>query len=88
MNKEMLIESLQNKIATVKSHELLEELDHTIDGMLDVDAGKDFWDELTETQKRNIEISLQQAQYGQMIRHEEVMELVNSWVKINKNQIQ
>ena len=56
--------------------EMLLEIDE-----LPIDSNKDFWDELTEQQKKNVEISLQQAKEGKVHDHEEVMKQVKTWLK-------
>ncbi|MFM9950203.1 MAG: hypothetical protein ACKV1O_19875 [Saprospiraceae bacterium] len=41
---------------------------------LHLDDETDFWDELSEAQKAQIELAIQQLSAGQGIPHEEVME--------------
>jgi predicted transcriptional regulator len=41
---------------------------------LQSDSEPDFWDELSEAQKAQIELAIQQLDAGQGIPHEEVME--------------
>ena len=40
----------------------------------------DFWDELPDKVKADSEESLQQADAGQLIAHEEVMKKYNKWL--------
>ncbi len=81
MERAVLVESLQKKIASIKQKDLLEELQETVDEMLIADKDLDFWNELTELQKRNIEASLKQIQNGHLVAHETVMEKAKTWLK-------
>ncbi len=81
MERAELVESLQKKIASIKKQDLLVELQVTVDDMLIADKDKDFWTELTDLQKRNIEVSLQQIKKGQLLDHEPVMQKAKTWLK-------
>ena len=81
MERAVLIESLQKKIASIQQKDLLEELQETVNEMLIADKDSDFWNELTELQKQNIEVSLRQIEKGQIIDHEVVMQKANAWLK-------
>ena len=81
MERAVLIESLQKKIASIQQKDLLEELQETVNEMLIADKDSDFWNELTELQKQNIEVSLRQIEKGQVIDHEVVMQKANAWLK-------
>ena len=81
MERAVLIESLQKKIASIQQKDLLEELQETVNEMLIAEKDSDFWNELTELQRHNIEVSLGQIEKGQVIDHEEVMQKANAWLK-------
>ncbi len=81
MERAELVESLQKKIASIQKQDLLAELQVTVDDMLIADKDKDFWTELTDLQKRNIEVSLQQIKKGQLLDHEPVMQKAKTWLK-------
>jgi hypothetical protein len=81
MERAVLIESLQKKIASIQQKDLLEELQETVNEMLIAEKDSDFWNELTELQKKNIEVSLWQIEKDQVIDHEVVMQKANTWLK-------
>lgn len=81
MERAVLVEKIQKKIASIQQKDLLEELQTTVDEMLIADKDSDFWNELTDLQKRNIEVSLQQIEKGQLVDHEMVMEKSKTWLK-------
>ncbi len=81
MERELLVERLQKKIASIQQKDLLEELQKTVDEMLIADKDSDFWNELTELQKRNIDVSLGQIEKGQLMDHEKVMQKAKTWLK-------
>ena len=81
MERAVLIESLQKKIASIQQKDLLEALQETVNEMLIADKDSDFWNELTELQRQNIEVSLGQIEKGQVIDHEVVMQKANAWLK-------
>jgi len=43
--------------------------------------GTDFWDELTSSQKKSVEISRKQIKDGKTIPHEELKREVKGWLK-------
>jgi len=49
--------------------------------MLLADKDEDFWNELTDLQKRNIEISLEQIEKGQVSDNEVVRQKARTWLK-------
>jgi len=69
------------KIASIQKKDLLEELQKTVDQMLLADKDEDFWNELTDLQKRNIEISLEQIEKGQVSDNEVVRQKARTWLK-------
>ena len=81
MERAVLIESLQKKIASIQQKDLLEELQETVNEMLIADKDSDFWNELTELQRQNIEVSLGQIEKGQVLDHEVVMLKAKTWLK-------
>jgi hypothetical protein len=81
MERAALVERLQKKIASIQKQDLLVELQVTVDEMLVADKDKDFWTDLTDLQKRNIEVSLQQIKKGQLLDHEVVMQKAKIWLK-------
>ena len=48
--------------------------------MLEAENKYDFWDELPDEVKADIDISLSQADSGQLIAHEDVMSKYNKWL--------
>jgi hypothetical protein len=81
MESDLSIQRLQKKIANIKSKEYLSELEDTVDSMLS-EPSTDFWNELTDEQKKNINISIGQLNEGKVKNHEEVEKIANSWLKI------
>ncbi|MEK6780918.1 MAG: hypothetical protein AABY93_04400 [Bacteroidota bacterium] len=81
MERAVLVENLQKKIASIKQKDLLEELQGMVDEMLIADKDSDFWNELTEFQKKNIEVSLKQIETGHVTDHEIVMQKAKTWLK-------
>lgn len=81
MERAVLVEKIQKKIASIQQKKLLEELQETVDEMLIAEKDSDFWNELTELQRQNIEVSLGQIEKGQVIDHEVVMQKANAWLK-------
>lgn len=81
MERAVLVEKIQKKFASIQQKKLLEELQETVDEMLIAEKDSDFWNELTELQRQNIEVSLGQIEKGQVIDHEVVMQKANAWLK-------
>ena len=81
MERAVLVDKIQKKIASIQQKKLLEELQETVDEMLIAEKDSDFWNELTELQRQNIEVSLGQIEKGQVIDHEVVMQKANAWLK-------
>lgn len=81
MDRIVLVERIQKKIASIQKKDLLEELQQTVDQMLLADKDEDFWDELTDLQKRNIKISLEQIEKGQIVDNEVVKQKARTWLK-------
>ena len=81
MERAVLVDKIQKKIASIQQKKLLEELQETVDEMLIAEKDSDFWNELTELQRQNIEVSLGQIEKGQVINHEVVMQKANAWLK-------
>lgn len=67
-------------MANIKNTKFLDELEETIDSML-VEETSEVWGQLTEDQKKNVEISLQQLKEGKVKDHIEVRQLANTWLK-------
>ena len=80
MESDLAIQRLQKKIAIIKGKEQLNELEEIIDSML-AEPETDFWNELTDEQRKNIDTSLQQLKEGKVKNHEEVKKIANSWLK-------
>ena len=81
MERAVLVDKIQKKIASIQQKKLLEELQETVDEMLIAEKDSDFWNELTELQRQNIEVSLGQIDKGQVIDHDVVMQKANAWLK-------
>jgi hypothetical protein len=81
MDRAILVERIQKKIASIQKKDLLEELQKTVDEMLLADKDEDFWNELTDLQKRNIKISLEQSEKGQVFDNEEIQQKARTWLK-------
>ncbi len=81
MDRTVLVDRIQKKIASIQKKGLLEELQKTVDQMLLADKDEDFWDELTDLQKRNIEISLEQIEKGEVSDNEVVQQRARTWLK-------
>jgi len=81
MDRTVLVERIQKKIASIQKKGLLEELQKTVDQMLLADKDEDFWNELTDLQKRNIEISLEQIEKGKVSDNEVVRQRARTWLK-------
>lgn len=39
----------------------------------------DWWDQLSEEEKQEIEVGLQEAEFGKLIEHDKVMESFRKW---------
>ena len=76
-----MVDRIQKKIASIQKKDLLEELQKTVDDMLLADKDENFWNELTNLQKRNIEISLEQIEKGQVSDNESVRQKARTWLK-------
>lgn len=48
--------------------------------MLEAEHQYDFWDELPENVKNDIDIAIQQADAGELFTHEEVMTKYKKWL--------
>jgi predicted transcriptional regulator len=48
--------------------------------MLEVDANDDWWDELQDSVKADIDEGIKQADAGQLTSHEEVMKKYKKWL--------
>ena len=81
MERAVLIQRIQKKIASIQKKDLLEELQHTVDEMLVADKDQDFWNELTDLQKRNIEVSLEQIEKDQVLDNEVIRHKARTWLK-------
>jgi hypothetical protein len=81
MERAVLVERIQKKIASIQKKDLLEELQKTVDEMLVADKDQDFWNELTDLQKKNIEISLGQIEKGQVSDNEVIRQKARTWLK-------
>ncbi len=81
MDRAILVDRIQKKIASIQKKDLLEELQKTVDDMLLADKDENFWNELTNLQKRNIEISLEQIEKGQVSDNESVRQKARTWLK-------
>ncbi len=81
MDRDVLVERIQKKIASIQKKDLLEELQKTVDEMLLADKDEDFWNELTELQKRNIKISLDQIEKGHVSNNELIQQKARTWLK-------
>jgi hypothetical protein len=74
---------LKTKIAkgikTITDSKILTEL-HIALGDMKSYQGKDFWDDLNPSQKKNIELSLKQSKEGKAVSHEQVQKEVKQWL--------
>ncbi len=48
--------------------------------MLEVDAEKDWWDDVSDEAKASIEIGLKDAEAGKVTSHKEVMKKYKKWL--------
>jgi hypothetical protein len=81
MDRDVLVERIQKKIASIQKKDLLEELQKTVDEMLLADKDEDFWNELTDLQKRNIKISIEQIEKGQVSDNKAIRQKARTWLK-------
>lgn len=73
---------LSETILTIESKSLLEKIKDLIksDETAKVEE-TDFWDELHDDIKAEVELSIIEADNGQFIPHEEVMKKYEKWIK-------
>ncbi len=50
-----------------------------IHAMLEVDAEEDWWDEMPDTVKADVEAAIQESERGEGISHEEVKKTHSKW---------
>ncbi len=50
-----------------------------IHAMLEVDAEEDWWDEMPNTVKADVEAAMQESERGEGISHEEVKKAYSQW---------
>ena len=81
MDRDVLVERIQKKIASIQKKDLLQELQKTVDEMLLAGKDEDFWNELTNQQKGNIKISLEQIEKGQVSENEVIRQKARTWLK-------
>ena len=48
--------------------------------MPDTEVKKDFWDDLPDAIKADIDVAIKQADAGELYSHEEVMEKYKKWL--------
>jgi hypothetical protein len=70
---------IAKRINTISDPKLLNEL-HIALGDMKSYQGKDFWDDLNPSQKKNIEVSLKQSKEGKTVSHEQVQKEVKQWL--------
>jgi hypothetical protein len=81
MDTAALKKEITEKLNQIHDAGILENLDLILNELVASSKGKDFWDDLTEEEKKNIEISLQQIKQGKTIPHEEVQAQARQWLK-------
>jgi hypothetical protein len=81
MDASTLKKEITGKVNKILSPEILENLDAIVNDLLIADQGKDFWDDLPESVKKNIAISQQEIKEGKTIPHETVMKEAQQWLK-------
>ncbi len=81
MKTNVLKSSIIDKIGHLQTEVVLEELSKVVDEMLDSESKPDWWDDLTSAQKRNIEISMEQINKGEIIDNEIVQAMAKTWLK-------
>ena len=50
-----------------------------IHAMLEVDAEEDWWDEMPDTVRADVEAAMQESERGEGISHEEVKKIYSQW---------
>lgn len=81
MDTATLKKEITEKVNQINDAGILENLDLILNELVANSRGKDFWDDLTEEEKKNIEISLQQIKQGKTIPHEQVQAQARQWLK-------
>ena len=81
MSTKILKSTIIDKISRLQTEVTLGVLDEFIDEMLDSEKNGDWWDTLTSTQKKNIEISNAQIERGEVIENEKVQAIAKAWLK-------
>ncbi len=73
---------LSEAILTIESESLIEKIKKLIKANETVKIEEpDFWDELHDDVKAEVELSIIEADNGQVIPHEEVMKKYEKWIK-------
>jgi hypothetical protein len=70
---------IAKRINTITDSKILTEL-HIALGDMEYYQGKDFWDDLNPSQKKNIELSLKQSKEGKTVSHNQVQKEVTQWL--------
>lgn len=74
-------EDLHKKIDNIQDESILKEFSSSLHELLNEDLGKDFWDELTEIRKENIEVSLGEIKRGETTDHKDVIRDAKRWLE-------
>ena len=80
MNVPALKSKIVTKVNKLSDQGILEELNLLVDE-LQQSQNIDFWDELTASQKKSIEVSRKQIAEGKVIPHEQVQQEVKGWLR-------
>jgi hypothetical protein len=67
------------RLDTIIDSKILTEL-HTALGDMKSYQGKDFWDDLNPSQKKNIEVSIKQSKEDKTVSHKQVQKEVKQWL--------
>ena len=74
-------DDLHKKIDNIQDESILQEFRSSLQELVDEDLGKDFWDDLTEIQRKNIEVSLREIEKGETIGHKGVLRNARKWLE-------
>lgn len=70
---------IAKRISTITDAKILAELHIVVSDMKSY-QGKDFWDDLNPSRKKNIELSLKQSKEGKTVSHTQVQKEVKQWL--------
>jgi len=82
MTSKEIKSSFHSLIDECKDLKLLEQFYDLLKNMQEKESGKDFWDELTDEQKSEIQMALDESEdESTLIKHEVVMDKAREWSK-------